>query len=240
MISVIAVTGNWNEKTAGNHQGCNWKVWWNFNQAVWEETEMRNGYISGEPTHISHFPHTGRKALSAHIGSTFRIIMTYILWTWPIKRIPFDFFFSMYFTGGAQDYSSYLFNRDRRGHEDPWAGTQAQTWKNGGIQGMKTWTQSNGEGIYFYWLLAVLGVRHLMVLKLLLCQTFISIKTLQTFRRALQELTCETHSFCSGFRAIGLLAYFFNRMKAGRRWRSMKKKSNCFISSMTELWLRTK
>lgn len=156
---------------------------------------------------------------------------------WPLRSIQFDFYFSMYFTGGAQDYSSYLFNRDRRGHEGPWAGTQAQTWKNGGTQSMKTWTQSNGE---LFWLLAGLCVRHLTVLKFLLCQTFISIKTVPTFRRALQELTCETHSFCSGFRAIGLLAYFFYRMKAGRRWRSMKKKSNCFMTPMTELWPRTK
>lgn len=49
---VIAVTGNWNEKTTGLHQRGNWKVWWDSGKALPEEVQVWNGRVSGEQTHV--------------------------------------------------------------------------------------------------------------------------------------------------------------------------------------------
>lgn len=47
MSDVLAVTGSWTEKTAGNHQGFDGKVWGELEEAGGEEAEMSDGYISG-------------------------------------------------------------------------------------------------------------------------------------------------------------------------------------------------
>ena len=73
-------------------------------------------------------------------GFLLEIIMTYDIWcTWNLWKCCSVSF--LYLTGRAQDYVSRVCSSNKRGDEKSRVGAQVQTWKNGGTQGQKMWTQ---------------------------------------------------------------------------------------------------
>lgn len=48
---LVPDSGSWNEETTDVHHGRHSGVWWNLDQALWEEGEIWDGYIPGKTAH---------------------------------------------------------------------------------------------------------------------------------------------------------------------------------------------